>query len=120
MLRILTFFVGILFILVAILGFMPEFISEGRFLGIFAINSINNIAHLATGVIALLCALKSSRTCTYFFIVLGIIYGILAILGLYDSSMTIFQFITTNAANNFFHATLALIALYIGFTSLRT
>lgn len=119
MLRVLTFFVGILFMIVAILGFMPEFINDGKFLGIFAINSINNIAHLATGVIALLCSLKSSWACSYFFIALGIIYGLLAVLGLFDSSMTLFKYITTNAANNFFHAVLALIAFYIGILSLR-
>ncbi|MBA3238314.1 MAG: DUF4383 domain-containing protein [Parachlamydiaceae bacterium] len=120
MLRILTFFVGILFIIAAVLGFMPEFFSDGKFLGVFAIRSLNNIAHLAIGIIGLLCAFKNSRVCTYFFIALGVIFGILALLGLFDNTMTLFQYFTTNAPLNVFYATFSLIALYIGFTSLRT
>lgn len=119
MVRIAAFVIGLLLIIIAVLGFMPEFNQGGKFLGFFAINSISNIMHLATGVIGMMCGLKNSKTSTYFFIAIGVIYAIMALLGIYDSTMAIFRFIAADGANNIFHAIIAAIALYFGIAYLR-
>lgn len=119
LLRILTFFIGILFIILAVLGFMPEFFYNGKFLGVFTTNSLNNIMHLATGIIALLCGLKSNYASMVFFLVIGGLYGVLAIVGLFDSSFALFRFIATNMANSILYAIVALVSLYIGFATYR-
>jgi hypothetical protein len=115
MLRIFAGLVGIMFIIIAVLGFMPEYVHEGKLLGTFAINSLSNILHLATGIIGLMCGVRGTRYSKYFFIALGLFYGILALMGFYDSTMLFFRFIVTNGASNFFHAIIAIVALYLGF-----
>lgn len=119
MVRAIASLLGILLITLAVLGFMPEFNQGGKLLGSFAINSLSNIMHLVTGVIALMCGLKSSKASVYFFLVLGFIYGTMAILGFYDSTLALFHYIVADGANNIFHALISVIALYLGFSYLR-
>lgn len=114
MVRFIASALGILLIVVAVLGFMPEFNQSGKLLGIFAITSISNIMHLVTGVIALMCGLKSSKASVFFFIAVGVIYGATAILGFYDNTMALFRFLASDGANNWFHAIIAAVALYLG------
>jgi hypothetical protein len=115
MLRLLAILVGICFIIIGVLGFMPEFTSQGRLMGTIATNSISNIIHLATGILGLMCGVKGTKLSRYFFIALGMSYGILALLGFYDSSLAFFRYVVTNGASNIFHAVIAIIALALGF-----
>lgn len=114
MARFIAALLGIILIVVAVLGFMPEFNQAGTFLGIFAISSGSNIMHLVTGVISLMCGLKSTQAAVIFFLVIGIFYAITALLGIFDNTLTIVRFLATDTANNLFHAIIALIALYVG------
>lgn len=115
MLRILAILVSICFIIIATLGFMPEFNHEGRLMGTIAMNSISNILYLGTGITGLLCGMRGTHFSRYFFIALGLSYTMMTLLGFYDSSMTFFRDVVTNDISNWFHATIATIALYLGF-----
>lgn len=114
MVRFIAAVLGIILIVVAVLGFMPEFNQNGKFMGLFAITSFSNILHLATGVISLMCGLKSSKASIIFFIAVGLIYGITSLLGFYDNTMALFRFLAADGANNWFHAIIAAVALYVG------
>lgn len=119
MLRTAAFIIGFILVLIGILGFMPEFNRGGRILGFFAISSFSNLMHLITGVIAMLCAIQGKRASSYFFIVIGIIYAIMAILGFWDATLALFRYIVADGANNIFHAVVAAVALYFGINYFR-
>lgn len=114
MVRFIAAALGIILIVVGILGFMPEFNQKGTFLGIFAITTLSNIIHLVTGIISLMCGLKSSKASVIFFLAIGVIYGVAALLGFYDNTLAIFRFLAGDGANNWFHAIIAAVALYTG------
>lgn len=114
MVRFIAAALGILLIIVGVLGFMPEFNQNGKFMGIFAITSISNIVHLVTGVISLMCGIRSSKASVIFFLAIGLVYGLTALLGFYDNTLAIFRFLAADGANNWFHAIIAIVALYMG------
>src|SRR4051794_10508742 len=59
MLRFLTVLVGIIFIISGVMGFIPEFVEDGRLFGYFADNNLRNVLHIVIGVIGLICGLKN-------------------------------------------------------------
>lgn len=119
MIRIAAFIIGLIFIAVAIMGFMPEFNREGRILGFFAISSFSNLLHLATGVIGMMCAIQGSKASSYFFIAIGLIYAIMTLLALWDTTLSLFRYIVADGANNIFHGIIAALALYFGISYFR-
>ncbi len=119
MLRTIAFITGIIFIVFAVLGFMPEFVSGNKLFGIFAVNTLHNFMHLVVGIVALLCSLKSMKASRYFFIGLGLIFGMMALTGLYDDSVALFRYIATNSANTWLRAAIAALSLYIAITFSR-
>jgi hypothetical protein len=60
----ITLALGIVYVLVGILGFIPGITSNGLLLGIFAVNTIHNIAHLAVGAALIWGGLMASYTTT--------------------------------------------------------
>jgi hypothetical protein len=45
----ITLALGVVYIAIGVLGFVPGITSNGLLLGIFAVNALHNIAHLALG-----------------------------------------------------------------------
>jgi len=116
MARAFTIVLGILLIILGIMGFLPEFRTAGNLFGIFAVNLELNVAHLVTGILGLLCGLSSSLAARVYFIVIGILYGLLAILGLAHSDSMLLCMFANNIANNWLHAGISLFSLYFGLT----
>lgn len=112
--RILAMIFGLVFMILAVLGFMPEFYSNGKFLGLFANSSINNIFHLLVGTLGLMAGVRGSLYPRYFFIIVGAIYALIALLGFFDSTMSFFKFLTTSVYNNWLYLITGLLALYFG------
>lgn len=104
---------GVVFILIGILGFIPGITVNGLLLGIFSVNAMHNIVHLVTGVLALLVA-KNVNYAKVFFIVFGIIYLIVALMGFFTTGGVVMG-MTMNMADNLLHLVVALVALYLGF-----
>lgn len=118
MVRILAVLFGIAFIFAGVAGYgvLPQFVENGLLLGYFEVNSLHNLIHIVTGVIAIMAA-TSFRLSKLFFIVFGLIYAVAAGLGFWlhgDLYMTHF-----NMADNYLHAVIAIIALLIGFSAKR-
>lgn len=104
---------GWVFVLVGILGFVPGITSDGMLLGIFEVDGIHNIVHLLSGILAILFAKKGEEGAKTFAKVFGIVYGIVAILGFFSTS--ILGLFMVNGADNILHVVLALVFLYVGF-----
>jgi hypothetical protein len=112
---------GVIFILVAVLGFispgglaMATEPTTGMVLGTFPVNLLHNIVHLAFGVWGLVASRAWSGSKT-FFTAGGIIYVVLTCVGFL--SPTGFGLVPLAGANIWLHGVLAIAMLAIGFTA---
>jgi arginine exporter protein ArgO len=116
---------GIVFLLVTILGFIPEITSDydrltefgevgAKALGIFGVNWLENVVHLLYGLLGLVLARTWNGSWAYF-VGGGFVYIVVWLYGLLidlDSSANI---IGVNSATNWLHFVLGLTMLLIGF-----
>ena len=103
---------GIVFIAVGILGFIPNPLVSGT--GLFAVNTVHNLVHLVTGV-GLLAGVYTSFGSAMALKVFGVIYGLVAILGLAMGPGMLLGIIHINAADNWLHVLLSAVILAAGF-----
>jgi hypothetical protein len=111
---------GVIFVVVGVLGFIPAFVTDGRLLGMFEVNSLHNLVHLVTGILAIVVGVMSERASRMFFRIFGVIYALVAALGLYSGSEPLLGLIANNTADVALHAVIAVVALYLGFALTRT
>lgn len=116
MLRTLAIFFGILFIAFGIMGFVPAYMTNGKLFDLFRLNFEHNVAHLATGLISLLCGLISGFASKMFFIICGVVYAFLALLGFQIGEGMVFDMIAVNLLDNILHAGVGAVFLLIGFS----
>lgn len=125
--RYFALIVGIIFLLVGIMGFVPSLrplpndapaiavnSGYGYELGLFPINILHNIVHLAVGVLGII-AYRSFSGARLFARGLTIFYAILAILGLIPATYTTFGLIPIFGNDVWLHAGTALISAYFGY-----
>ncbi|BBE24419.1 membrane protein [Arthrobacter sp. MN05-02] len=110
--------VGVVFLLVGILGFIPGITSnystmmfaghqsEAMLLGIFQVSILHNIVHLLFGVAGLAMSRTVSGARSYL-LGGGIIYAILWIYGLVIGQESAANFVPVNSADNWLHFLLA-------------
>jgi len=125
--RLFALISGVVYVLVGILGFIPGFVTVpavapdlavdagyGYLLGIFPINLLHNLVHLAVGIWGLL-AYRSYTASRGYSKGLAIFYGVLAVMGLFPILRTTFGLIPIFGNDVWLHALTALIAAYFGF-----
>jgi hypothetical protein len=112
---------GVIFILVAVLGFispgglvMTMDPTTGMVLGVFPVNLLHNIVHLAFGVWGLIASRTWSGSKS-FFTGGGVIYVVLTLVGFL--SPTGFGLVPLSGADIWLHAVLAIAMLGIGLTA---
>lgn len=110
----LVWAVGIVLTAVGVLGFVPGITTDGMLLGIFEVDTVHNLIHLATGVVALLAAMGMGLSTSLFFKVFGVVYALVAVLGLVMGS-PILGLVNANMADHVLHLVLAAVFLYAGF-----
>ncbi|MEP0912762.1 DUF4383 domain-containing protein [Leptolyngbya sp. ST-U4] len=91
----------------------------GYLMGLFPINVLHNIVHLAVGFWGLLSYRRYSSARTYCR-GLAIFYGLLTIMGFLPVLNTTFGLIPIFGHDIWLHAVTALIAAYFGFTRTRS
>ena len=119
--------VGIAFLLIGILAFVPGLRSlpsnapaitvdsgYGYLLGLFPINVLHNFVHLAVGLLGI-AAFWSFNFARLYAQGLTIFYGTLAVMGLIPATNTTFDLIPIFGNNVWLHALTAAIAGYFGF-----
>jgi len=84
------------------------------FLG-FEVNGWHNLVHIASGVV-LLAAANAAPAARLTAITFGVVYGIVALIGLIDGS-DVLGFIPVNAADNVLHIALAALGVVAGLQS---
>jgi hypothetical protein len=99
MVRSLAILFGIVFLAIGILGFVQGITKDDMLLGIFRVNPAHSVVHIASGVVALLCGIPGFSASRTFFRVFGIIYAIVAVLGLYDGDQPLLGLISNNTAD---------------------
>ena len=109
---------GAVYVLVGVLGL----ILPSPLLGIFGVNVLHDIVHLAIGGLWLVAAFAapmgpdSARKTSQ---LIGIVYLLVAILGFVLPDL-MSQLLVINMADNFLHLGTAVLALYIGFMGPKT
>ncbi|MCA9351564.1 DUF4383 domain-containing protein [Patescibacteria group bacterium] len=104
---------GIIFLVIGVLGFIPALAPQGMLLGIFEVDTVHNVVHLLSGILALVFAARGTHMAQAFSKVFGIVYGLVAIIGL--MSPTVLGLFAVNGADNILHILLAIIFLVLGF-----
>lgn len=112
MVRFFALLFGIALIFVGVAGYLPQFMTDGLLFGYFQVDSMHNMIHLVTGVLAILAAGRRGLASTYFKL-FGLIYAAVAFAGFYyNGDLAMMQM---NEADNILHAVIAVVALYLGF-----
>jgi hypothetical protein len=117
--------VGVVFLLVGVLGFIPGITtgydtlsfashhSEAKLLGLFQVSVLHNIVHLLFGIAGLALARTFSGAKNYL-IVGGIIYLVLFVYGLVVSEDSAANFVPVNGADDVLHLILAIGMIALG------
>ena len=122
---------GIVFLIIGALGFVPGLLTEshhadvtldtglGFLLGMFAVNIAHNAVHLLFGVWGL-AASRSMNAAALYGKVVGVSYGLFAILGLIPAAKlwTVFGLVPLYGHDVWLHALIAALATYYGFAPL--
>ena len=128
MIRKFALIFGIVYMLVGVLGFVPGLVQHhempdltvkpfsGKMLGLFPINVLHNIVHMAIGAWGILAS-RSVGASRLFGKGLAIFYGLLVILGLIPATNTLFGLVPIYGHDVWLHALSALIAAYFGFVA---
>ncbi|MBA3758028.1 DUF4383 domain-containing protein [Candidatus Saccharibacteria bacterium] len=114
MLKQLSMAVGVVFLLIGILGFVPGVTNDqDLLLGIFLVGLLQNLIHIVGGVAAILAA-KSEDLSQMYFRVFGVVYAVIALIGVVQGN-TVLGLFDINAAENILHVAIAVAFLAIGF-----
>ncbi|HLL61693.1 MAG TPA: DUF4383 domain-containing protein [Propionibacteriaceae bacterium] len=117
--------VGIMFLLIGVLGFVPgitsnfgqlEFAtadSKALLLGLFQVSILHNIVHLLFGVLGLAMARSVSGARTYL-VFGGIVYLVLFLYGLLVGQESAANFVPLNLADDFLHLFLGIGMILLG------
>ena len=120
-----TLAVGVVFILVGILGFIPGITSNyeslgfaghgsgALLLGVFQVSILHNIVHLLFGIAGVAMARTAAASKNYL-VVGGAIYLVLWIYGLLIGQDTAANFVPVNTADNWLHFILGVAMIGLG------
>ena len=104
--------IGIVFILVGILGFIPNPLVSPT--GLFAVNTAHNLVHLVSGAV-LLAGAYTALGASLALKIIGVIYGAVAVLGLIVGPGMLLGIVHINVLDNWLHVVLAVVILAAGF-----
>ena len=117
--------VGVAFLLVGVLGFIPGVTSDydqlttaghesgAKLLGIFEVSVLHNIVHLLFGVLGIAASRRWSSSRTYL-VGGGIVYLVLWVYGLVIDQDSAANFVPVNSADNWLHLLLGLGMVLLG------
>jgi hypothetical protein len=126
--RTFALLIGIAFTAAGVLGFVPGLVTappanapdlmvdmaHGRLLGLFPVNALHNVVHLAVGLLGL-AAWRGMFSPVNYARGLAFFYGALAVLGLLPGPNTLFGLVPIYSHDIWLHAATALAAAWFGF-----
>ncbi len=105
---------GIIFVIVGILGFIPNPIVGGSAGVLFLTDTIHNIVHLLVGVLLLVAASKGAKASSMALTTFGVVYIILFIDGLIEGEKLL-GFVSQNHADTYLHLVLGIVLIAAGY-----
>lgn len=120
-----SWYFGIIFILIGVLGFVPGitsnydvlyfsgYTSEALLLGIFQVSILHNIVHLLFGFLGLIMA-RSNSSARIYLIGGGVVYLLLFLFGLVVPHHSEGNFVPVNSADNWLHLILGVVMVGLG------
>ena len=105
---------GFIFLIVGVLGFVPAVAPDGHLLGIFDVNGPHNFVHLLTGIVALICGYQNAHAAKLYFLIFGVVYGVVALLGFAAGTAPVLGFIANNLADAWLHVAIAIVSIALG------
>jgi hypothetical protein len=115
MAKTLAYVFGVVFVLVGLLGFIPNpLVGMGA---MFETDMMHNLVHLLFGVILLVVAWKAAEKSALWLKILGVVYLVLAVLGFLMASEggMLLGLVSTNAADHWLHIVLGIVLVGAGF-----
>lgn len=106
--KTVTWLLGIVFVLIGLAGFFVD----GTLL-VFEVDTVHNIVHLLSGIVALAAVGSGESYARLYLIVFGLVYALVTVLGFVTGD--ILGLFSVNDADNYLHAALALVMLGVGF-----
>ena len=110
--------IGIIFIVVGLLGFIPNPVVGNSHDAIFHADAVHSMVHIISGVLFLIFAFAAPARAGLFLKLFGIVYLLLGIIGfatIGDSGMvTLLGFLPVNGADNYLHIGLGIIIFLAG------
>ena len=122
--------VGVVFLLVGVLGFIPGITtnfgdlslaghhSDARLFGLFQVSILHNIVHLLFGITGLTLARTAAQARTYL-VYGGAIYLVLFVYGLIVGQESAANFVPVNTADDFLHLILGIGMIGLGLALTR-
>ena len=106
---------GLTFLALGVAGFVPALSPQGLLFGLFAVNPSQNMFHIATGILGILLGAAGEGVSVTYFRLVGIVYALAVVLGLFAGRSGEVMGLAINAPNQVLHAAIAWVALYVGF-----
>lgn len=106
---------AVVFIAVGILGFVPAAAPNDMLFGIFHVNDAHNVVHLISGAVALGAAMSGPIASRRYFQIFGVIYGLVAVMGLVMGEGYLLGLISNNMPDVWLHVAIAAVSLALGF-----
>lgn len=127
--RYFSLVAGIVYLIAGIAGFIPGLLVRspdlpavtvdtlyGRVLGLFPVNILHSIVHLAIGIWGI-AAWRSFAGAQAYARGIAVIYGVLTIIGLIPATNTLFGLVPLFGHDIWLHALTAIIAAYFGWVA---
>lgn len=106
---------GAVLVALGVLGFVPALTPNGQLLGLFHVDALHNWVHLLSGIVAIGVAYRSERASELYFRIFGVLYGLIALLGLFAGTAPLLGVMAHDYADFWLHVGIAAIALYLGY-----
>lgn len=120
MLKTAAIIFGIFFIVAGLAGFSSALAPGGMLFGLFMVGSVHNVIHLASGIVALMCAFAGPGASAAYFKIFGIVYLLVALIGFAYGNSPLLGMVEHNKADIGLHLVIAAIALWLGFGTRNT
>ncbi len=120
-----AFVFGAVFVLVGLAGFVVSgghhAIGQdgGKLLGLFQVNVVHNLVHLAVGAVMIGAAIAGARAAKMVNVLFGVVYLVVFVFGLFALGNAL-NFLALNAADNGLHLVLGAVLLAAGLLSDRS
>lgn len=108
-------FFGILLLAAGAAGFVPALTPDGQLLGIFTVDTMHNVVHIATGILAIALGVAGVAQARMFFRVVGVVYAVIAVMGFVAGKDGHVMGMAMNMADHVLHTAIAVLGLALGF-----